>query len=275
MPAYFQFSPRTLELFEAGKLEEGLEVSLELLALARQRGNDQEVVLQHLDEVAEFSLRLEQFKLAIDARQEMLARQELLAENKVSEGVVVEVSRLGFYYHLDQQFGLSKEYLERGLELIQQLPAEQRREFPGLFINNCHLAWKQGNLVEAMARLMTAWKMHNRFTPRWWPSEFALHRGYGRLLQEMGEWKKASKKCQITLQAFDTPDFPKYAYLSLSHVHYLRGILHWHDQERDAALNAYQRSLELLRQAPRRYPFQEERAVEKCTAAFAKLQAAQ
>jgi tetratricopeptide (TPR) repeat protein len=271
MPAYFPFSPRTLELAEAGKLEEALEVSLELLASARHRGIDQEVVLQHLNEVSELSFRLEIFSQAIDARQEMLARQEVLAENQVSEGVVAAVSQLSWYYAYGGQFGPAKQYLERGLELVQQLPDVQRREFPGLYITSCYLAWDQGNLPEAMAHLMTAWKMHSRYTRDCGNGLFTLYRFYGQLLQEMGEWNRAAKSCRIALQTFDAPDLSKNAYYWLSQLHYLRGILLRHDQERDAALAAFQHALNLLKEAPRQYPLRQQRAAEKYSAAIANV----
>ncbi len=266
----FKYSPSTLVLFESGELEQGLAVALELLDEARRRGTDQQAVLQHLEEVAEFSFRLEQFEIAIDARQEMLARNSVQNENQPNMAQVEDLSRLGYYYCSAKEWKLSEEYLLRGIQSIQQLPPDQRREFPMLFINRSYLAWDQRDLSQALSHLIEAWRMHIRYIPSY---GFPFHRIYAQSLQEMGEWSKANRACRKALQVFDQPDFPRQAYLSLSSLHYLRGLLALHDEDLDQALSAFQHADELLKQAPRRYPCAERRAAERCAAAIAKVQA--
>jgi tetratricopeptide (TPR) repeat protein len=269
----FKYSPPTLVHFESGDLEQGLEVAVALLDEARRRADEPAAILQHLEEVTEFAIRLERCELAIDARQEMLARNAVQAGSRPSEAQVEDLARLGYYYYLNKDWPRAEEYLQRGLEAISQLPADERQEFPTLWTIRCRVAWAQQDLTLALKHLLEAYRMHIRYTRWCWRDAFCFQRNYGKLLQEMGQWTKAARTCQIALKLAEQPDLPPHTYLAISSLHYLRGIIFYHDHDYTQALSALQRATELLQQAPRRYPLDERRGAEKCAAAITKVQA--
>ena len=271
--AALDYSPRTLPLFESGDLEQGLVVSLEQLAEARRNPADQQSILNCAQEVAEFSYRLGKYPQAIDARQEMLARQMVLAENRPSFGQSVELARLGFYYHMLKQYAEAESYLQRAEECALQLPPDQRSELPIIRINRCHVAWRQGNLSLAREHLLEAWRLQNRYSRRI-EHDFALLRIYATLMFEMGEFVKANKACGKAVGSFDTSDLPRHLYLDLSGMYVLRGKLRERDQQIAEALVAYERAAELLTQMPRRYPLSQRDAATFCAQAIARVKEA-
>jgi tetratricopeptide (TPR) repeat protein len=267
----FKLSPQTLVHFESGDLEQGLEVAVALLSEAR-RTPDQDAILQHLQEVAEFAHRIGQVEAAIDARQEMIARHVVLAENRPSAAQVEDLARLGYYYQIAREWKLADEHLLRGIEAIQQLPADQRIEYPNLWFNRCFVVRAQPDLPQALQHLLEAYRMHCRYTRECWDDVFHFQRNYASLMREMGQWPKAAKACRIAFQLADRPDLPRHNNLSISSVHYTRGLIYYHDKDFAQALSSFERAAELLKLAPRRYPINERLASEACAAAIDKLQ---
>lgn len=264
------YSPETLPHFESGDLEQGLQVARQLLEESR-RGTDQERVLHFLEEVARFAIRLGQFDLGIDARQEMLARHTMLARDQPSLQVTIELSRLGYYYRAAKRFDRAEEYLLRALRSAELLPEKPYTELSTIYINRCHVSWDQGDLKQAHAHLLESWRLNQRQMPYTGENDYALLQNYANLLRELGDGPKSQKMCRLYIQSNDTPDLPRHSYSNLAGVYFTQGRLYEDASQWDLAFRSLARAEELVQQAPRRWPIDERNAAEKISAALARV----